>query len=57
MYLNDISDISMDFKKNPSFQEKPMTKFYDNASEDLSMLKDIISNRSNKKNDSKDLFN
>lgn len=42
----DLSDISMDFKKTPSFQNKLMNNYYENESEDLSMIKDIISHRS-----------
>jgi hypothetical protein len=36
-----ISDISMDFKKTPFFQNKPLIDFYENESEDLSMLNEI----------------
>ena len=50
----DISDIVADNpfvptqnKATPAFKNKEMINFYDGASEDLSMLKDIMSNRSN----------
>jgi hypothetical protein len=38
----------MNFKNTPSFSKNPMINFYEGASEDLSMLKDIISDRSQK---------
>lgn len=42
----DISMISMNFKNTPSFSRNPMINFYENTSEDLSMLKDMASDRS-----------
>ena len=45
----DISDISMDFKRAPSFQNKPVINYYDDCSEDLSMLQEIGGDRTHDK--------
>ena len=42
----DLSEILAEPGKTPDFQNKPMINYYENESEDLSMLKEIISQRS-----------
>jgi hypothetical protein len=47
--LADLSDIMappVDMKKTPCFQNKGMINFYENTSEDMSMLKDMMSQSS-----------
>ncbi|CDW84416.1 UNKNOWN [Stylonychia lemnae] len=46
----DLSDILNNPSKTPEFQNKPVVNYYENESEDLSMLKEIMSQRSEKGN-------
>jgi len=39
----DLSEILAEPGKTPDFQNKPVINYYENESEDLSMLKEIIS--------------